>query len=137
MDQVKAEAPDLAARVRASFEAGKHCTMATVRADGGPRISGTEVEFTGEGVFIGTGGARKTVDLFRDPRLAIHSPTRDPAPADGSWVGEARISGQAVRVPVPDSYPPGAVRFRIDVTSAVFTGLSADGKQLRIELWRG
>lgn len=134
--QFEVEAPELAALVRAAFEVGKHCTMATIRADGGPRISGTEVEFTDQGVFIGTGqGARKTLDLVRDPRLAIHSPTRDPAP-DGSWVGEAKITGEVVQVPVPDSYPPGAMRFRIDLSSAVFTGLTADGKQLRIELWR-
>lgn len=131
-----ADAPELAARVRSAFAFGKHCTMATVRADGGPRISGTEVEFTDHGVFIGTGaGARKTLDLRRDPRIAVHSPTRDPG-ADGSWPGEAKITGSVVEVPAPDFYPPGAVRFQIDLTSAVFTGLSDDGSQLRIELWR-
>lgn len=131
-----ADAPELAARVRAAFAAGKHCTMATIRADGGPRISGTEVEFEGSDVFLGTGeGARKTLDLLRDPRLALHSPTRDPA-ADGSWPGEAKLNGRAVRVDVPTSYPPGSVRFRVDLTSAVFTGLTADHAQLCIELWR-
>lgn len=131
-----ADEPDLAARVRAAFAVGKHCTMATIRSDGGPRISGTEVEFDGDDVFLGTGeGARKTLDLVRDPRLALHSPTRDPA-ADGSWPGEGKLSGRVIRVESPASYPPGAVRFRIDLSSVVFTGLSDDGSGLRIELWR-
>lgn len=131
-----ADAPELAARVRAAFAVGKHCTMATIRADGGPRISGTEVEFADDGVFIGTDPvARKALDLRRDPRIAVHSPTRDPG-LDGSWSGEAKITGAVVEVPTLDSYPPGAVRFRIDLSSAVFTGLSDDGSQLRIELWR-
>ena len=65
--------------VRAAFAVGKHCTMATLRSDGAPRISGTEVEFEDGQVFLGSGDdARKTLDLLRDPRVAIHSPTRDP-----------------------------------------------------------
>lgn len=75
--------PALHADVQAAFAVGKHCTIATLRADGAPRISGTEVEFEDGNVYIGTGeGARKTVDIAADPRVAIHSPTRDPA-ADG------------------------------------------------------
>jgi hypothetical protein len=110
--------------------------MATVRADGAPRISGTEVEFTQAGVYIGTNvSARKTVDLQHDPRIAVHSPTVDPAP-DGSWPGEAKFSGVVVQVPAPDSYPPNSLRFEIDLTSAVFTGLTDDQAQLRVELWR-
>ncbi|MET0420870.1 MAG: pyridoxamine 5-phosphate oxidase, partial [Acidimicrobiia bacterium] len=38
--------PDLAAKVRRLFEAGRHKTIATLRADGSPRISGNECEFT-------------------------------------------------------------------------------------------
>lgn len=129
--------PELAESVRAAFAVGKHCTMATLRADGAPRISGTEVEITDDGVFIGSAGdARKTLDLRRDPRVAIHSPTRDPAP-DGAWAGEAKLSGIAVEVPAPPEYPSHAVRFRIDLTSVVHTGLTDEQPpQLRIRLWR-
>lgn len=129
--------PELYADLRAAFTAGKHCTIATLRADGAPRISGTEVEFEDGCVFIGTGeDARKTVDLLRDPRLAIHSPTRDPLP-DGSWAGEAKMSGVAVEVPSPDHYPPNGRRFRIELTSAVYTGLTDEQPpRLRIRLWR-
>jgi hypothetical protein len=37
------QAPELAARAFERFEAHRHKTMATIRADGSPRISGTEV----------------------------------------------------------------------------------------------
>ena len=37
--------PEFAGRVRALFEAGRHKTIATLRADGSPRISGIECEF--------------------------------------------------------------------------------------------
>lgn len=120
--------PALAAEVAAAFGVRKHCTMATLRADGAPRISGTEVEFAAGQVFLGMpADSRKRLDLARDPRLAVHSPTRDPLP-DGSWPGEAKLSGTAV--PVSDT------RFRIDISSAVFTSLTADGKRLLIQLWR-
>lgn len=134
---LEADDPGLAADVRAAFALAKHCTMATLRADGAPRISGTEVEFDGGDIYLGTGdGARKTHDMLRDPRVAVHSPTRDPAP-DGSWAGEAKVSGVAVEVPTPDGYPPGGRRFRIDLTSAVFTGLTGEEPpRLRIRLWR-
>jgi hypothetical protein len=128
--------PDLAADVRAAFAVGKHCTIATLRADGAPRISGTEVEFADGEVFVGTGDeARKTVDMLRDPRVAIHSPTRDPA--GDAWPGEAKFSGVAVPAPVPEHYPPNGRRFRIDLTSAVFTGLTDETPpRLHIRLWR-
>jgi len=37
--------PEFAAWVRRLFEAGRHKTIATLRADGSPRISGIECEF--------------------------------------------------------------------------------------------
>ncbi|MDH3306761.1 MAG: pyridoxamine 5-phosphate oxidase, partial [Acidimicrobiia bacterium] len=41
----KAAAPEFAERVRRLFDAGRHKTIATLRADGSPRISGIECEF--------------------------------------------------------------------------------------------
>lgn len=134
--QFEAEDPDLAAQVREAFARAKHCTMATIRADGGPRISGTEVEFADGDVVLGMGAdTRKALDLLRDPRVAIHGPTVDPLP-DGSWQGEAKISGRVEVVPAPAHYPAGALRMRVDLTSAAFTDLSEDRQQLRVRLWR-
>lgn len=129
--------PELAAEVRAAFAVGTHCTMATLRGDGAPRISGTEVEFEHGQVYLGSGNdARKTLDLQRDPRVAIHSPTRDPV-SETEWAGEAKLNGVAVQVPAPGHYPPNGLRFRIDLTSAVFTGLTDETPpRLRIRLWR-
>src|SRR4051794_21281202 len=45
--------PELAARVLDRFEANRHKTMATIRADGSPRISGTEVPIKLDEVWLG------------------------------------------------------------------------------------
>ncbi|HEY1567756.1 MAG TPA: hypothetical protein VGF68_12095 [Solirubrobacteraceae bacterium] len=42
---VEVAEPEFAARVRALFDAHRHKTIATVRADGSPRISGIEAAF--------------------------------------------------------------------------------------------
>ena len=121
---VEADAPEFAARVRTLFQARKHKTMATLRADGSPRISGIETQI-GEHVTFGSMPAsRKLADLKRDPRLALHSPSVDPPEDDpGAWVGEAKISGHAV--PIDDG-------FMVDITEVALTYL--DGG-LVIESW--
>ena len=90
--------PEFAARIRRIFDAHKHKTIATLRADGSPRISGIEVEFAdGELTFGSMPGARKGADLRRDPRFALHSATVDPPEGDpAGWPGDAKIAGRAV-----------------------------------------
>ena len=62
------EAPELAKRVREAFARGRHATMATLRADGSPRISGTECEIVdGELQFGAMWRGVKALDLLRDP----------------------------------------------------------------------
>ena len=76
---IEAAEPEFAARVRALFDAGRHKTIATLRADGSPRISGIECEFAdGDLTFGSMTGARKGADLHRDPRFALHGPTFHP-----------------------------------------------------------
>ena len=76
---VEAAAPELAAEVRRLFDARKHKTMATLRKNGSPRISGMEVEFRDGDALLGMmGDSCKAKDVLRDPRLAVHSPTVDP-----------------------------------------------------------
>ena len=127
--------PDLAERVRAAFAVGKHATMATLRADGSPRISGTEVVFNGAEGRLEIGsmpGARKAADLLRDPRLAIHSPTVDP-PSDNpsQWDGEAKLAGRAIH----DLSVSDHTRFAIDIGEVVFTEVTAANDKLRITMW--
>jgi hypothetical protein len=125
------EAPQLEQDVRAAFGVRKHCTMATLRADGSPRISGTEVQFEHGELHLGSmPGARKARDLQRDGRVAIHSPTVDPPEGDeSSWAGEAKVAGRAVEVPSEDA----SHRFRIDFDEVVHTAV--DGDALRIRSW--
>jgi hypothetical protein len=121
--------PKFAARVRKLMTTRKHLTMATLRRDGSPRISGTEVQFVGGELRVGSmPRARKAMDLRRDARVAIHGPTHDPAKS-GSWRGEAKIAGRAVEVTADGD----GHAFRIDIHEAVITQLG--GKGLLIESW--
>jgi hypothetical protein len=123
--------PDFAARVRKLMRSRKHLTMATLRRDGSPRISGTEIQFTGEHLQIGSmPRAVKAMDLLRDPRVAIHGPTRDPAKG-GAWRGEAKVAGRALEV----ASESDAHSFRIDVEEVVVTRLNEAGDRLVIESW--
>src|SRR2546429_8641250 len=86
--------PEFAARVRRLFDAGRHKTIATVRADGSPRISGIECEFAdGELRFGSMAGARKGADLRRDPGVAPHGPTFHPQEGkEGDRPGQGKIA---------------------------------------------
>jgi pyridoxamine 5'-phosphate oxidase-like protein len=121
--------PGFALRVRRLMTSRKHLTMATLRRDGSPRISGTEIQFAGDDLRIGSmTRALKAMDLRRDPRVAIHGPTHDPR-KNGTWRGEAKIAGRAVELPSNED----AHTFRIDIDEVVITRLG--GKGLLIESW--
>ncbi|WP_181779970.1 pyridoxamine 5'-phosphate oxidase family protein [Pseudonocardia pini] len=135
--EVEEQAPALAARARRLLDAHKHKTIATLRADGSPRISGIEAQVEeGELVFGSMPGARKGADLLRDPRFALHSAAYDPpedAPAD--WAGDAKIAGRAVSTGPLDG-PVDGDSFRADVTEVVVTALNAAADRLVVEFWR-
>ena len=114
----------LADHVRRCFAIRKHATLATLRRDGSPRISGTEVEFDEDGeIYLGMmDGSRKAQDVLRDPRLALHCPTEDaPEGNADAWLGDAKIAGLAVEAPAE-----GHHRFRIDITEVVVTRVTGD-----------
>ncbi|NLT56557.1 MAG: pyridoxamine 5'-phosphate oxidase [Actinomycetales bacterium] len=128
--------PEFADRVRGCFSRRKHATLATLRRDGSPRISGTEVEFVGDDVCLGMmPGSVKALDLHRDPRLALHSPTVDPPEEDpGAWPGEAKIAGVAREV--PGSGAPGeGHRFTVGLLEVVVTAVGVPADHLVIESW--
>ncbi len=128
--------PEFAGRVRALFDAHRHKTIATVRADGAPRISGIEAAFEdGQLVFGSMSGARKGADLRRDPRFALHSATVDPVEgAEAQWPGEAKISGRAVPAG-PITEGPAGERFHADITEVVHTHLNEKATLLVVEWW--
>jgi hypothetical protein len=133
--------PEFAERVRRLFDAGRHKTMATLRADGSPRISGIECEFSdGELRFGSMTGARKGADLKRDPRVALHGPTFHPEEGkESEWPGEAKIAGRAI---LADSVSTDGASeqsdgesFIVDITEVVITGLDAGATKLVVESW--
>jgi Pyridoxamine 5'-phosphate oxidase len=128
--------PEFAQRVRALFDAHRHKTIATLRADGSPRISGVEAVFEdGELVFGSMPNARKGADLRRDPRFALHCATVDPVEgAEAQWPGEAKISGRAVAAGQPAD-GPGGDRFRADIAEVVHTHLNEAASMLVVEWW--
>lgn len=133
-DEVESEAGELAAAVRDRLIRRRHHTLATLRRDGSPRISGTEVELSEGEAWLGMmPGSVKALDLRRDPRFALHSATVDPAAEDPrAWPGEAKLSGRAVEVSAPDE---GSHRFRLDLEEVVLTRIAADGDALEITSW--
>jgi general stress protein 26 len=148
-NDVTKAAPELAAAVKQRFDAHIHKTLATLRADGSPRISGMEASFRDGELWLGMmPESRKAQDLRRDPRFALHSATVDPAMAGG----DAKLAGRAVEVtdqPTIDRFigkereekgeePPGPFHlFRVDVEEIVLTSLGGDpADHLVIETWR-
>jgi hypothetical protein len=128
--------PAFAARVRRLFDAGRHKTIATLRADGSPRISGIECEFAdGQLRFGSMPGARKGADLRRDPRFALHGPTVHPQEGkEAEWPGEAKIAGRAI-LAGPASEGPAADLFIADISEVVTTGLNPEATMLVVESW--
>lgn len=140
--QFSDQAPDLAREVHASFTSTKHHVLATLRADGSPRVSGTEVDFHGDDLTLGSMlGAVKARDLQRDPRYALHA-----NPGDASMASaDIKVSGRAVEVGeegiaayldhAPETPQPFHL-FRLEITDVVLAGLNAAHDGMLIRLWR-
>ncbi|WP_283134438.1 pyridoxamine 5'-phosphate oxidase family protein [Rhizohabitans arisaemae] len=142
--EIAEQVPELAGTVRRLLEVRVHQTLATLRADGSPRISGIETTFKGGEVWIGTmPGTRIAADLRRDPRLAIHGPTENPDEGDfAAWPGDAKLAGRAVEVDDPRvaagfaPKPGQPLRlFRIDVAEIVHTKVGDPVDHLVVESW--
>lgn len=133
---VERAAPELARRVQELFDAHRHKTIATIRADGAPRISGIECSFAdGQLTFGSMPRARKGADLRRDPRFALHSATVDPEEGhEADWPGEAKIAGRAVPAGEITDGPDGDL-FRAEVTEVVHTHLDEAASLLVVEWW--
>jgi hypothetical protein len=138
-------APEFAGRVEKIFNAGKHKTIATLRKDGSPRISGLEAEFAEGHLWFGMlANSQKLRDVERDPRIALHSPSTEPPadPADSAaWTGDAKVSGKAV--PMDESLLASVMQegadgkyFTVDIEEVVLTRLDDPAEHLLIELWK-
>lgn len=136
-EEMAAAEPGFAEQVREIFDAHRHKTLATLRRDGSPRISGIEARFEqGELWLAAMPDSAKARDLRGDPRLALHSASEDPPLRNpGAWPGDAKIAGYAVEV--ADTDRPGAAsgRFRIDIREVVLTRIGRPADHLVIESW--
>ncbi|HEY7260438.1 MAG TPA: pyridoxamine 5'-phosphate oxidase family protein [Trebonia sp.] len=133
--QFENEAGDLAASIRARFEAAETHILATLRKDGSPRVSGSEVQFTGGDLTFGSMlNAVKARDLQRDGRCAIHAHPSEGG--DAKVAGIAReVTGEAKNAYVTGSEPAeGFHAFRLELSEAVMT--SVEGGELVIRVWR-
>jgi hypothetical protein len=139
--EIEEAEPEFAGRVRRLLNAGRHKTIATLRADGSPRISGIECEFAdGELRFGSMSGARKGADLERDPRFALHGPTFHPEEGkESDWPGEAKIAGRAIAASLPNAgeagEEPDGQMFVADIAEVVITRLDAAAAKLVVESW--
>lgn len=133
--------PELAERVRGRLDAGAHKTLATIRADGSPRISGNEAWIAGDELWFGSmWRSARARDLRRDPRFALHSASEDPP----AWRGDATVSGVAEEVADPDvrarvlgeHAESGSHLFRCDVREVSVVALGDPPDHITIDTWR-
>jgi hypothetical protein len=139
---IEAEAPELAARARGHLDAFVHKTLATLRRDGSPRISGSEVIFADGDLWLGSmWQSRKARDLQRDPRFALHSGSPDP---DAGWHGDAKLAGQVeedldeerrIRIFDGKGGPGPAHLFRCEIAELVVVSLPDPPEFLVVESW--
>ncbi|MFE4454956.1 pyridoxamine 5'-phosphate oxidase family protein [Streptomyces sp. NPDC056796] len=133
--------PAFAETVERRFRQYEHHVLATLRADGSPRVTGLETEFRMDALWFGMmPHSRKALDLRRDPRFAVQA---NPGPDAGMADGDVRVSGRAVEITDPavlarfaeEVAPPEPfLLFRADPTEVVRTGL--DGDDLVVQVWR-
>ena len=123
-----------------------HKTLATVRADGAPRISGNEAWIAADDLWFGSmWRSARALDLRRDPRFALHSASADPP----QWAGDASLSGRAEEVDVGDrpcramavarsTVPSGPWHlFRADLTEVLLVALDEPARRIsRSTIWR-
>jgi hypothetical protein len=120
--------PELATRIRERFAANLHHVLGTVRPDGAPRLSGTEVSFRDGEVAIGMmSGSHKLRDVRRDPRVELHS-----APLEDDLAnGDAKIAG--IVLPAHEE-PGGAAHFLLRIRLASLVRVVGD--ELELAVWR-
>ena len=137
---VEEEAPELAGLARRYLDAFTHKTLATLRRDGSPRISGTEVNFREGELWLGSMlGSLKALDLRRDPRFALHSGSQDPP----EWTGDAKLAGRVEEITDPariaevngEEHAGRSHLFRADVHELVVVRIGEPRDHLVIESW--
>ncbi len=127
--------------MRARLDAHTHKTLATLRLDGSPRVSGSETNLVDGELWIGSmWQTLKARDLKRDPRFALHSGSEDPP----EWPGDAKLAGIAEEITDPErvqaihgeAAAAGPTHlFRLDLREVSTVGLDEERKALVIDVW--
>lgn len=150
-DGFSAAAPETAAVFLRRLEKTGLGLLATVRADGSPRISPLEPTVSSGRLWLGSmPGSQKSKDLRRDPRCCLHSATEDTNVADG----DAKLFGRAMEATDEadrrafvaavkataghdlDEMPGGFDLFWLDITGGSSVQLGEGGDHLRITAWQ-
>lgn len=146
-DEFENEAPETAALAKARIDATGLLLLASLRADGSPRISPLEPIVHDGRLWLGMMlNSTKAADLRRDGRLCLHTATEDKDVANG----DAKLFGVAHEVTDGDEKqrycdslkaqlghefaPDGLHLFEVDLTGA--SGLVPAGTFLRITIWQ-
>ena len=147
--EFEAAAPELASLGMAGFREQNLCLIATLKADGWPRISPNEVYFVDGELLLGMMRAsRKAADLERDSRLTVMTPQCDREASRGDF----KIYGRGVPIVDPgvrerygetifaaigwrplDPYP----LYAIDVERAGYIDFADDHRMIRWTPARG
>lgn len=134
--------PAFAETVESRFRQFRHQVLATIRADGSPRVTGIEVDFRCDEMWLGMmPSSRKARDLQRDPRFSVltNPGTEDTMMGDG----DIRVSGRVVEVHDPEVIArfvgeveaPGPFHlFRTELKEVVRT--TVEGESLVVRVWR-
>jgi hypothetical protein len=137
--EIEDEAPELAALALRILDGHRHKTIATLRRDGSPRISGIETQLEDGELYIGSmWNAVKALDLRRDARFALHSTSPDPEP-NGAFPdrqpGDTKLAGRMIEV--TGSEQEGNMhRFRADISELVVITIGGDPPDhMLIDAW--
>ena len=140
--------PELAAFGEGLFREFTLVYLATVRADGAPRVHPVTIAFSGGDLYVFiVGGTPKCADLMRDGRYALHSfPLFRGGAVSGYVDHEFGCSGHAIPVDDPavrdgvvavhnDTVHEGDVLFRLELERAFCKRRDADGRAVYTR-WR-
>jgi hypothetical protein len=90
------------------FRSDELVMLGTLRPDGSARISPCEVDVAAGHLFLGMmWRSPKALDLYRDPRIVVHTVTCN---REGTY-GDLKLYGRALDVPDPRSGPPTELPF--------------------------
>lgn len=122
-------APELAEAIRSRFEASLHHVLGTIRADGSPRLSGTEVGINQDEVTVGMmAGSKKLSDVQRDPRVEL-----DSAPLETDLAaGDAKLAGSLAEQ--GSTREAAGTSFRLQISLASLVRVEDD--ELVLTTWR-